>query len=100
MDWIESHILQLVYWLDYVSQFLPLILTVALVFTFFLVQSFGRKLTRMAFYLDHIDNHLRDITLLLKEHQAGGSTEDKKSSAEKSDSGRDAGDLQPSEREA
>jgi len=100
MDWIESHILQLVYWLDYLSQFLPVILTVVVIFTFFLLQSFSRKLTRMAFYLDRIDNHLREITFFIKDYQAGRSAEDKKSPAEKSDGSRDPGGLQPGKREA
>lgn len=63
---MDSHIAQISWWLDFLSQALPVVLTVAVIFTFFIVQSFGRKLERMGFYLDRIDNHLSEITYLLK----------------------------------
>jgi len=66
MNWIESHIVQLAYFFDLIGQILPIVLTVAVVFTFFLVQSFSKKLSRMSFYLDRIDNHLREITYFIK----------------------------------
>ncbi len=61
---------QLLHWMDIVGRLLPLVLTVAVIFTFFLVQGFARKLSRMEFYLDRIDNHLREITYFIKEHRA------------------------------
>ena len=67
MNWVESHIVQLAYFFDLFGQILPLVLTVAVIFTFFLVQSFSRKLSRMSFYLDRIDNHLREITYFIKD---------------------------------
>jgi len=69
MSWVESHIVQILYTLDFLGQILPIVLTVALIFTFFLVQSFSKKLTRISFYLDRIDNHLREITFFIKEFQ-------------------------------
>lgn len=71
MNWIESHIVQLVYFLDLISEILPVVLTVALIFTFFIVQSFSKKLSRMSFYLDRIDNHLREITYFIKDYRSG-----------------------------
>lgn len=82
MSWIESHLVQAMYWLDAVSQLLPLLLTVAVVFTFFLVQAYGRKLERMAFYLDRIDNHLREITYLLKEYHPSDGEKDSREEPE------------------
>jgi len=70
MNWIDSHIVQLVYFLDLIGQLLPVVLTVALIFTFFLVQSFYKKLSRMSFYLDRIDNHLREITYFIKNYES------------------------------
>jgi len=104
MNWIENHMLELVYLLDYFGQILPVILAVAIVFTFFLVQSFAKKLTRMAFYLDRIDNHLREITYFIKEHREdlfsaggtppverrGGSARQKESSPVKTQDGRES----------
>ena len=82
MNWIEANMVQLLYWLDIVSQLLPLVLTVAVIFTFFIVQGFARKLSRMEFYLDRIDNHLREITYFIKEYRSGqGESEASKSSA-------------------
>ncbi|HLA38486.1 MAG TPA: hypothetical protein VJ417_00740 [Candidatus Glassbacteria bacterium] len=98
MDWIESHILQLVYWLDYLSQFLPIILTVAVVFTFFLIQSFSRKLSRMAFYLDRIDNHLREITFVLKNYRSGEKEGEGKSTADDAGPRRETGESADSQR--
>lgn len=72
MSWLDAHLVQIMYWLDVVMQLLPLLLTVAVVFTFFLVQSYGRKLERMTFYLDRIDNHLREITYFIKEYHSAG----------------------------
>ena len=69
MNWIESHIVQLVYFLDLIGQILPVVLTVAVIFTFFLVQSFSKKLSHMSFYLDRIDNHLREITYFIKDYE-------------------------------
>ena len=96
MSWIEAHLVQTMYWLDVVSQLLPLVLTVAVVFTFFLVQAYGRKLERMAFYLDRIDNHLREITYFIKEYHSAAGGEDGEqgggASAEKTQSG--SGDIQ------
>ena len=68
MNWYDAHLVQIMYWLDVISQLFPLVLTVAVVFTFFIVQAYGRKLERMAFYLDRIDNHLREITYFVKEY--------------------------------
>lgn len=76
MNWIESHIVQLVYFLDLISQILPVVLTVAVIFTFFLVQSFSKKLSRMSFYLDRIDNHLREITYFIKDYESRNPHED------------------------
>ena len=70
MNWIDNHIVQLVYFLDLVNQLLPVVLTVALIFIFFLVQGFSRKLSRMSFYLDRIDNHLREITYFIKNYES------------------------------
>ena len=70
MNWIDSHIVQLVYFLDLIGQILPVVLTVAVIFTFFLVQSFSKKLSRMSFYLDRIDNHLREITYFIKDYKS------------------------------
>ena len=75
MSWLDAHLVQVMYWLDVVTQLLPLLLTVAVVFTFFLIQSYGRKLERMAFYLDRIDNHLREITYFVKEYKKSGGVE-------------------------
>ena len=61
--------MELLYLLDYFGQIMPVILAVAIIVTFFLIQSFAKKLTRMAFYLDRIDNHLREITYFIKEHR-------------------------------
>lgn len=69
MNWIEGHIIQIAYFFEIISQFLPVVLTVAVIFTFFLLQSFSRKLSRMSFYLDRIDNHLREINYLIKDYQ-------------------------------
>ena len=71
MNWIDNHIVQLVYFLDLIGQLLPVVLTVALIFTFFLVQGFSKKLSRMSFYLDRIDNHLREITYFIKNYESG-----------------------------
>jgi hypothetical protein len=68
LNWYDAHLVQVMYWLDVVGQLLPLILTVAVVFTFFIVQAYGRKLERMSYYLDRIDNHLREITYFIKEY--------------------------------
>ncbi len=84
MGWIETNMIQLLYWLDVVGQLLPLVLTVAVIFTFFLVQGFARKLSRMEFYLDRIDNHLREVTYFIKEYQAeqsGNGTDSKQTVA-------------------
>lgn len=69
MNWMENHIAQAAWWLDFLGQALPLVLAVAVIFTFFIVQSFGRKLERMGFYLDRIDNHLSEIAYLLKKRE-------------------------------
>ena len=69
MKWADSHIMQIQYWLDTISGFLPIVLTLAIIFTFFLVQSFAKQLARMSFFLDRIDNHLREITYFLKEYE-------------------------------
>ena len=76
MSWIDAHMVQLMYWMDVVTQLLPLVLTVAVVFTYFLVQAYGRKLERMAFYLDRIDNHLREITYFIKEYHSSVEEDD------------------------
>ncbi len=70
MSWIEANMVQLLYWLDVAGQLLPFVLTVAVIFTFFLVQGYARKISRMEFYLDRIDNHLREITYFIKEYRA------------------------------
>jgi hypothetical protein len=70
VSWIEANLVQLLYWLDIVGQLLPFVLTVAVVFTFFMVQGYARKISRMEFYLDRIDNHLREITYFIKEYRA------------------------------
>jgi hypothetical protein len=75
MNWIESHIIQIAYFFEVISQLLPVVLTVAVIFTFFLLQSFSRKLSRMSFYLDRIDNHLREINYLIKDYQKSKFTE-------------------------
>jgi hypothetical protein len=69
MSWVESHIMQIAYFLDFFSQVLPAVLAVALIFTFFLIQSFSRKLDRMSFYLDRIDNHLREVTYFIRDYE-------------------------------
>ena len=69
MNWIDNHIVQLVYFLDLFGQILPVVLTVALIFTFFLVQGFSKKLSRISFFLDRIDNHLREITYFIKNYE-------------------------------
>ncbi|HUU26943.1 MAG TPA: hypothetical protein VM123_03955 [archaeon] len=69
MSWFESHIVQLAYIFDFIGQIMPIVLTVAVIFTFFLVQSFSKKLSRISFYLDRIDNHLREITYFIKDYQ-------------------------------
>ena len=61
--------MQIAYYLEFLGQILPVVLSVAVIFTFFIVQSFGRKLERMAFYLDRIDNHLSEMTYLIKDYQ-------------------------------
>ena len=82
MSWIDAHLVQVMYWLDMVGQLLPLVLTVAVVFTFFIVQAYGRKLERMAFYLDRIDNHLREITYFVKEYHSSSGREDSEADGE------------------
>jgi hypothetical protein len=69
MNWMDNHIAQVSWWLEFLGQALPVVLTVAVIFTFFIVQSFSRKLERMGFYLDRIDNHLSEITYLLKKRE-------------------------------
>ena len=69
MKWADSHIMQIQYWLDFIGNLLPIALTLAIIFTFFLIQSFARQLARMSFFLDRIDNHLREITYFLKEYE-------------------------------
>ncbi|MCE5270641.1 hypothetical protein LLH00_05095 [bacterium] len=69
MHWVDSHIMQLSYYIDFLSESLPVVLTVAVIFTFFIVQSFSRKLDRMSFFLDRIDNHLSEIAYLLKRQE-------------------------------
>lgn len=66
--------MQIQYWLDTISNFLPIVLILAIIFTFFLIQSFARQLARMSFYLDRIDNHLREITYFLKEYEKAKSS--------------------------
>lgn len=61
--------MQIQYWLDFIGNLLPIVLTLAIIFTFFLIQSFARQLARMSFFLDRIDNHLREITYFLKEYE-------------------------------
>ena len=61
--------MQIQYWLDFIGNLLPIVLTLAIIFTFFLIQSFTRQLARMSFFLDRIDNHLREITYFLKEYE-------------------------------
>ena len=61
--------MQIQYWLDFLANLLPIVLTLAIVFTFFLIQSFAKQLARMSYFLDRIDNHLREITYLLKEYE-------------------------------
>jgi len=88
MNWIDNHIVQLAYFLDLIGQILPVILTVAVIFTFFLVQSFSKKLSRMSFYLDRIDNHLREITYLVKYYDSRnshGESDRKSKGSEKAD---------------
>lgn len=69
MSWVEANMVQFLYWMNIARQLLPLVLTVAIIFTFFLVRSFARKLSRMEFYLDRIDNHLSEVTYLIKEYR-------------------------------
>ena len=61
--------MQIQYWLDFIGNLLPIVLTLAIILTFFLIQSFARQLARMSFFLDRIDNHLREITYFLKEYE-------------------------------
>ncbi|MBW7997874.1 MAG: hypothetical protein FVQ81_15155 [Candidatus Glassbacteria bacterium] len=86
MSWIDSHLIQLMYWLDVISQLLPLVLTVAVIFTYFLVQGFARKLSKMEFYLDRIDNHLREVTYFIKEYQSGKGSGDESGEPREEDS--------------
>ncbi|MBN2290451.1 MAG: hypothetical protein JXQ83_14045 [Candidatus Glassbacteria bacterium] len=88
MDWMDSHIMQVQYWLDFAANLLPVVLTLAVIFTFFLVHSFARQLARMSFYLDRIDNHLREITYFLREYKKSElppGQEESKPESEKSD---------------
>lgn len=91
MNWFESHLVQLMYWLDGVSRIMPLVLTAAVIFIFFLVRSFGRRAARMEFYLDRIDNHLREITYFIKEHQAGRGDREVSESGDSGKSDEEAG---------
>lgn len=61
--------MQIAYYLEFFGRVTPLVLTVAVIFTFFIVQGFGRKLDRMSFYLDRIDDHLREITYFIKTYE-------------------------------
>ena len=61
--------MEIAYYLEFFGRILPAVLTIAVIFTFFIVQSFGRKLERMAFFLDRIDNHLREITYFIKAYE-------------------------------
>ena len=79
MNWVNENIIGLSYWLDFIGNILPIILAVAIIFTFFLVQSFGRQLKIMSFYLDRIDNHLREISYLMKEKNNSEDSSDNKS---------------------
>lgn len=79
MKWVNDNMVGLSYWFDFISNILPIILAVAIIFTFFLVQSFARQLKIMSFYLDRIDNHLREINYLMKEKRTpDGSAADQK----------------------
>ncbi len=69
MNWFEKHLLQLTYLADLLGRFLPFVLTAAIILTFFLVQSYGRRLSRMEYFLDRIDNHLAEITYFIKDYQ-------------------------------
>jgi len=75
MNWVDSHIMQLSYYINFLSEALPVVLTVAVIFTFFIVQSFSRKLDRMSFFLDRIDNHLSEIAYLLKRQEKPADTD-------------------------
>lgn len=70
MSWIENNLVQLMYTLDVFSRLLPFVLCVVLIFILFLVRSYARRLSRMEFYLDRIDNHLREITYVIKEYHS------------------------------
>ncbi|MFC1614203.1 hypothetical protein ACFL5K_02785 [Gemmatimonadota bacterium] len=69
--------MQIQYWLDFMANLLPVVLVLAIIFTFFLVRSFARQITRMAFYLDRIDNHLRETTYFLKEYEKSKTSSEK-----------------------
>ena len=69
MNWADNHTMQIQYWLDVMANLLPVVLVIAIIFTFFLVRSFAKQITRMAFYLDRIDNHIREITYFIKEYE-------------------------------
>ncbi len=86
MEWADNHIMEIQYWLDFLANLLPIVLTLAIIFTFFLIQSFARQLSRMSFFLDRIDNHLREITYFLKEYEKS-----KSSTGEEKDKPEDGG---------
>lgn len=85
MNWTDGHIMQIQYWLDLMANLLPVVLVLAIIFTFFLVRSFAKQITRMAFYLDRIDNHMREITYFLKEYEKSKISSDNKADEPEND---------------
>ncbi|MEA2063185.1 MAG: hypothetical protein U9P14_05775 [Gemmatimonadota bacterium] len=78
MEWVDSHIMQLGYWFNFIAEMLPVVLVLAIIFTFFLIQSFARQLSRITYFLDRIDNHLREITYFIKENEVKKSSPEHK----------------------